>query len=88
MKIKKSNIFLTNFSKITHVIQNNLMTAQLAGFARQLGCKKGGGKRDSANKQDSHFPIDLHCQPSQNGAEMYHGSDVIGNYLSQQIVSP
>ena len=49
-----------------------------------LICKKGGGKRDSASKQDSHFPIDLHCQPS----EMYHGSDVIGNYLSQQIVSP
>ena len=24
----------------THVIQNNLRTAQLAGFARQLGCKK------------------------------------------------
>ena len=23
----------------THVIQNNLRTAQLAGFARQLGCK-------------------------------------------------
>ena len=40
------------------------------------------------SKQDSHFPIDLHCQPSQNGAEMYHGSDGIGNYLSQQIVSP
>ena len=42
----------------------------------------------NTSKQDSHFPIDLHCQPSQNGAEMYHGSDVIGNYLSQQIVSP
>ena len=50
--------------------------------------QKGGGKWDSASKQDSHFPIDLHCQPSQDGAEMYHGSDVIGNYLSQQIVSP
>ena len=24
----------------THVIQNNLRTPQLAGFARQLGCKK------------------------------------------------
>ena len=26
----------------THVIQNNLRTTQLAGFARQLGCKKLG----------------------------------------------
>ena len=25
----------------THVIQNNLRTPQLAGFARQLGCKNG-----------------------------------------------
>ena len=24
----------------THVIQNNLRTPQLSGFARQLGCKK------------------------------------------------
>ena len=32
--------------------------------------------RDSARKQRSHFPIDLHCQPSQNGAQLYSGSDV------------
>ena len=64
------------------------MWLNAACFRIFLICKKGSGKQDSASKQDSHFPIDLHYQPSQNGTEMYHGSDVIGNYLSQQIVSP
>ena len=32
--------------------------------------------RDSARKQRSHFPIDLYCQPSQNGAQLYSGCDV------------
>ena len=31
----------------------------------------GGSERDSARKQCSHFPIDLHCQPSQNCAQLY-----------------
>ena len=36
----------------------------------------GGSERDSARKQCSHFPIDLHCQPSQNGAQLYSECDV------------
>ena len=33
-------IHIYNIHTRTHVIQNNLRTPQLAGFARQLGCKK------------------------------------------------
>ena len=41
----------------THVIQNNLRTPQLAGFARQLGCKNTSADvakvlQENQNEQD------------------------------------
>ena len=35
----------------THVIQNNLRTPQLAGFARQLGCKNASALSGSTGTQ-------------------------------------
>ena len=34
------HIYIYIYIYNTHVIQNNLRTPQLAGFARQLGCEK------------------------------------------------
>ena len=42
----------------THVIQNNLRTPQLAGFARQLGCKKMRSQLD----ERSHASMTLMMQ--------------------------
>ena len=39
--VVRTNIYKYIYIYIyTHVIQNNLRTPQLAGFARQLGCNK------------------------------------------------
>ena len=48
----------------THVIQNNLRTPQLAGFARQLGCKN---KIFELVNRFS-VPMALHSSGTENGA--------------------